>query len=207
MSNLAFALTDFLVVIGAGLGIYRLWPDRRNGKVRMIRLGLALMGLAALVGTVRFAAGLVSELADIHSMTSRFAAAAGLMLIAIAPALKLAVPKLDVGLARYIRYGIPVLAAAFVLFPGLGGIADAMPVLALLVGFGASGWMLLRGSRQAGAMWLGSFALLAFASLAIGGSRTETTLGVTNWHLYHALLGIWAVSVGEATRRLFRPRS
>ena len=64
---MVFALTDFLIVIGAGFGLWRLWPFRKDGRVRMIRLGLIALALAALVGTLRFAAGLEDALAPWHS--------------------------------------------------------------------------------------------------------------------------------------------
>lgn len=205
MDNLAFALTDFLVVIGAGAGLWRLWPHRRDGKVRMVRLGLVLMGLAAAVGTVRFASDQVEALAPAHGLASAFAGSAGLMLIAAGVALKAFGIRLPAGVTRYVRIGIPVFVGFMMLFPGLDRLVDAVPVLALLTGLAAGGALLTRRHWLAGLLWLAVFALIAFASLAIGGSREETTLGVANWHVYHALLGVWAALAGEATRRLFAP--
>ncbi|WP_297732021.1 hypothetical protein [uncultured Maricaulis sp.] len=199
---IAFALTDALVTIGAILGIYLLWPHRRDGKVRMIRLGLGLMGFAALVGAIRFASGQVDDLAEIHSLTSQFAAAAGLLLIAIGLLLKANDARLDPGITRYVRYGIPMLVIFLMIFPGTGGVLGFLPTLAFILGLVGSGMLIMHGQRPAGLAWLASFLVLGVASILIGGSRTEATFGITNWHLYHALLGIWAVMVGEATKRV-----
>jgi len=199
---IAFAMTDALVTIGAIIGIYLLWPHRRDGKVRMIRIGLGLMGFAALIGAIRFASGEVEALEPAHSLASEFAAAAGLLLIAIALLLKTNSVKLDVGITRYIRYGIPALVAFLMIFPGTDVVIGFMPTLAFIIGLGASGMLIMHGQRAAGIAWLASFIVIGIASILIGGSRTEATLGITNWHIYHALLGIWAVMVGEATKRL-----
>ncbi|WP_291843586.1 hypothetical protein [Maricaulis sp.] len=199
---IAFALTDALVTIGAILGIYLLWPHRRDGKVRMIRLGLGLMGLAALIGAVRFASGLVDELELAHSLASTFAAAAGLLLISVGLTLKVNAVKMDTGITRYVRYGLPAIVAFLMFFPGTGPIIGSIPVFGLILGIVASGMLVLKGKQSTGLVWLASFALIGLASVLIGGSRMESTFGITNWHLYHALLGIWAVLVGEATKRL-----
>ena len=180
---IAFAITDALVTVGAILGIYLLWPHRRDGKVRMIRFGLGFMGFAALIGVIRFASGL--------------------MLIAVALLLKTNAAKVDVGVIRYVRYGIPAVVAFLMFFPGTGTIVGFLPMLAFIIGLIASGLLNLHGQRSAGLAWLASFFVIAFASIVVGASRTESTLGITDWHIYHALVGVWAVMVGEATKRLW----
>ncbi|OLF75331.1 hypothetical protein AWH62_05785 [Maricaulis sp. W15] len=199
---IAFALTDALVTVGAILGIYLLWPHRRDGKVRMIRLGLGLVGFAALIGAIRFASGQVNEMELAHSLASTFAAAAGLLLISVGLILKVNAVKLDAGITRYIRYGLPATVAFLMFFPGTDPIISFIPVLALVLGTVASGLLIVKGRQTPGLVWLASFALIGLASVLIGGSRMESTFGITNWHLYHAMLGIWAVLVGEATKRL-----
>lgn len=201
---IAFAITDALVVIGAGVGIYLLWPHRRDGKVRMIRFGLGFMGFAALIGVVRFSSGQINELAGLHSLATDFAGAAGLLLIATALMLKTRAVKLDTGITRYIRYGIPALVAFLMFFPGTGGLVDLLPTLAFILGVIACIMLIMHGQRPAGLVWLASFALIGAVSILVGGSRSESTLGITNWHIYHATLGIWAVMVGEATNRLMK---
>ncbi|GLK52747.1 hypothetical protein [Maricaulis virginensis] len=203
MTNLAFALTDFLVVIGAAIGLWRLWPQRRHGEVRMIRMGLVLMALAALVGTIRFASGQIDgPLATAHGIASSYAAAAGLLLIATGLALTAFRVRLPAGVTRYIRMGIPVFIAFLLVFPGSDTLLGVLPALALLIGLAGAGALLTRRDWPAGLVWLAAFGLLAFASLVIGGSRDATTLGLANWHIYHALLGVWAVLTGEGARRM-----
>ena len=207
MTNLAFAFTDALVTVGALVGIWRLWPERRHGQVRMVRLGLVLMGLAGAVGAIRFASGQVDgAMATAHAIASDYAASAGLVLIATGLVLTAFRIDLPAGVTRYVRYGIAVFVAFIMAFAGSDGFIGALPALALLAGLAGSGALLTRRDWPAGLIWLASFALLAFASLAIGGSREATTLGLANWHIYHTLLGIWAVLTGEGARRLFADR-
>ena len=201
MTNLALAFTDFLVVIGVAAGLWRLWPQRRYGEVRMVRLGLVLMALAAATGTVRFASGQIDALAGAHSLASTFAGAAGLALIATGLAIKAFAINLPAGVTRYVRVGIPVFVAFMLLFPGLSDLVGLVAPASLIAGLAASGALLTRRHWQAGLLWLCAFALIALASLAVGASREATTLGITSWHIYHTLLAVWAVLVGEATRR------
>lgn len=203
MTNLLFALSDFLVVIGVAAGLWRLWPQRRHGEVRMVRFGLVLSGLAALVGTIRFASGTPEgPLAIAHALASSYAASAGLLLIAAGLALSAFRIDLPAGVPRYVRYGIAVFVAFLLALPGTDGVMAALPALALLLGLAASGALLTRRDWRTGSVWLAAFALLAFASLAIGTSRETATFGIADWHVYHALVAIWAALTGEGARRM-----
>ncbi len=198
-----YALTDFLIVLGAGFGLWRLWPHRRDGRVRMIRLGLIAMGLAALVGTVRFATGQEDALAQAHSLTSDFAGAAGLFLIALGAALALLKKPLPPAGTRYLRIGIPVFIAFLLIFPGLGGVAGLIPPLALLLGLATGGALLTRKDWVPGLLWLTALGGIGLVSLTLGASRETTTLGLANWHIYHSVLALCMAAMGEATHRLY----
>lgn len=202
-----FALTDFFVAIGCGLGIWRLWPHRRKGDVRMVRLGLAFIGLAALIGAARFASGQISELAPLHSLASTFAGAAGMLLIALGLAWKAFPIRMAPGVGRYLRVGIPVLTVGLMAWPGSEDILALIPKLALLLGLAASIALFVHRRWQTGLIWLFAWLLLGFASIAIGGSREATTFGIANWHVYHTLLALWAVLAGEAMRRVIASRA
>ncbi|WP_417488429.1 hypothetical protein [Maricaulis sp.] len=202
-----FALTDFLVVIGCGLGIWRIWPHRSRGDVRMVRLGLAFIGLAALIGAVRFASGQITELTQLHSLASTFAGAAGMLLIALGLAWKAFPIAMAPGVGRYLRVGIPVLTAVMLAWPGSDGVLALMPKLALLLGLAASAALLVHRHWQSGLIWLFAWLLLGFASIAIGASRELTSLGLANWHIYHTILALWAVLAGEAMRRVIASRA
>ncbi|WP_339737538.1 hypothetical protein [uncultured Maricaulis sp.] len=202
-----FALTDFLVVIGCGLGIWRLWPHRRKGDVRMVRLGLAFVGLAALIGAIRFASGQVEELAQLHSLASTFAGAAGMLLIALGLAWEAFPIRWPPGVGRYLRIGISVVTIVMMAWPGSEDILALLPQLALLLGLAASIALLLHRRWQTGLIWLFAWLLLAYASIMIGGSREETTFGIANWHVYHTLLALWAILAGEAMRRVIASRA
>lgn len=202
-----FALTDFFVVIGCGLGIWRLWPHRRKGDVRMVRLGLAFIGLAALIGAARFVSGQINDLAQLHSLASTFAGAAGMLLIALGLAWKAFPIPMAPGVGRYLRIGIPVLTVGLMAWPGSEDILALMPKLALLLGLAASIALLVHRRWQTGLLWLFAWLLLGFASIVIGGSREATTFGIANWHVYHTLLALWAVLAGEAMRRVIASRA
>tara|TARA_R110002072_G_scaffold45093_6_gene125487 strand:+ start:3462 stop:4076 length:615 start_codon:yes stop_codon:yes gene_type:complete len=202
-----FALTDFFVVIGCGLGIWRLWPHRRRGDVRMLRFGLAFVGIAALIGAVRFGTGQIEALAPWHSGASTFAGAAGMILIALGLAWEAFPIRMAPGVGRYLRIGIPVLTAGMLAWPGSEGVLALMPKLAMLLGLAASIALLVQRHWQTGLVWLFAWLLLGFASMAIGGSRDMTTFGIANWHIYHTLLAVWAVLAGEAMRRLIASRA
>jgi hypothetical protein len=202
-----FALTDFLVVIGCGLGIWRLWPHRARGDVRMVRLGLAFIGLAALVGAVRFASGQVEELAQWHSLASTFAGSAGMVLIALGLGWRAFPIPMAPGVGRYLRVGIPVLVVGMMAWPGSEDILALLPKLALLLGLTASLALLFHRRWQTGLLWTFAWLLLGYASIAIGGSRDETTFGIANWHIYHTVLALWAVLAGEAMRRVIASRA
>ena len=198
-----FALTDFLIVVGAGFGLWRLWPFRKDGRVRMLRLGLIALALAALVGTVRFAAGLEDALAPWHSLTSSFAGSAGLFLIALGAALALLKKPLPPVGTRYLRIGIPVFIAFLLVFPGLDAVAALLPPVALLVGLATGGALLTRKDWIPGLMWLGAFGGIGLVSLTLGASRETATFGIADWHVYHSVLALCTALMGEATRRLY----
>lgn len=202
-----FALTDFLVVLGCGLGIWRLWPHRRKSDVRMVRLGLVFIGFAALVGAVRFASGQVNELEQIHSLASTFAGAAGMFLIALGIAWEAFPIPLPPGVGRYLRVGIPVLTVGMMAWPGSEDLLALVPKLALLLGLAASIALLLHRRWQTGVLWLFAWLLLGFASITIGGSRETTTFGIADWHIYHTLLALWTALAGEAMRRVIARRA
>jgi hypothetical protein len=202
-----FALTDFLVVIGCGLGIWLIWPHRSKGDVRMVRLGLVFIGLAALVGAVRFASDQVVEMAQLHSLASTFAGTAGMLLIALGVAWEGFPIALPPGIGRYLRVGIPVVTVGMMAWPGSEDILALIPKLALLLGLAASIALLVHRRWQTGLIWLFAWLFLGFISMAIGSSREATTFGIANWHVYHTLLALWAVLAGEAMRRVIARRA
>jgi len=191
-----FALTDFLVVIGVVIAVWRIRGTRDRLSHADTTTGLALFALAALVGSIRFLSDQVEGLQDAHSLASSTAAILGTPLLALGTSRSLHV------LTRRSPAYYGVVGALLLLgFLGMLGVTDLQLIASLSALFAivSSGYALYR-RRPGATLWLASWLLLLFASLAIGGSREVTTLGIAHWHIYHALLGVWAVLVGEAVR-------
>jgi hypothetical protein len=194
-----FALTDFAVVLGAGLGIWLMRGRLTASPGLFVAVGLGLMGVAALTGTIRFATGQVDALALAHGLTSAFAGVAGLGLIVAGQALSVFGIKLS---ANADKVGLVIsVAVALLILSVPGGVALIRPLalIILTVGVLSGVWQVIRGSARIGALWILSWLLLGFVSVVIGGSRELTLFGVANWHIYHFSLGIWAALTGWAS--------
>lgn len=205
-----YALTDFLVVIGVAIAVWRsmigagyqqLEARRTAGK------GLATFAFAALIGTIRF-----FELGDFrlfpngeaalaahHSWLSNYAAVSGLAFVMAGQAALLCRARLS-RIATAVGLIVISMLGIFAQTAGLIAWLSAFPILWTSMGLGLAFYSVYRRSYRPALFWLASWLLLIFASTAIGGSREETTLGIANWHIYHALLAIWAILVGEAVR-------
>jgi hypothetical protein len=197
-----FALTDFAVVLGAGLGIWLLRGRLAASPGLFVAVGLGLMAGAALTGTVRFATGQIDQLAAAHGLTSAFAGVAGLGLIVTGQALSVFGIKLS---ANADKIGLVMaVALALLILSVPGGVALVRPLalIILTVGVLSGIWQVIRGSAQVGALWILCWLLLGFVSVVIGGSRELTLYGIAHWHIYHVSLGIWAALTGWASVHL-----
>lgn len=199
-----FALTDFAVVLGAGIAIWLLRNRVSAGPTLLAGVGLALMALAAFTGTIRFSTGQIDEWAAAHSIISGFAAIAGLGLVMLGQVMAMSGFSLAHGQYRLVCAGATALAILILLIPGAAGLIPLISILILAFGIGAGTWYVFRGNALTGALWIVCWLLLGFASTFIGGSRELTTFGIINWHLYHTGLGLWAILVGLAMTRLGR---
>lgn len=197
-----FALTDFAVVLGAGFAIWLMRDRVLTGPTLLVGVGLALMALAALTGTIRFATGQIDEWAAVHSITSGFAAIAGLGLVMLGQVMAISGFKLQTPQYALVCSGAAIAAILILLMPGAAGLISLIGIMILAFGIGAGTWYVFRGNARTGALWIGCWLLLGFISTFIGGSRELSTFGVANWHIYHISLGVWAVLVGLATIRL-----
>lgn len=190
-----FALTDFLVVIGVAIAVWRMRPVLEQNYPRLVAAGLAFFAIAALIGTVRFASGEVDALARWHSVASSTAGIWGVLLIFQGQRGPVALSS-----SGFLILTIIIVLALLtdVELAWLGYLCVAAGTsLALVQTFSSVDY-------RPHVLWLASWMLLIFASLAIGASREITTLGIAHWHIYHALLGVWAVLVGEAARAAYR---
>jgi len=204
--DLWFALTDFAVVLGAGLGVWLMRGRLTASPGLFVAVGLGLMAVAALTGTIRFATGQIEALATAHGLTSAFAGVAGLGLIVTGQALAVFGITLR---ARADKVGLVIAVAVALLMLSLpGGVALIRPLalIILTVGVLSGVWQVIRGSAPVGALWILSWLLLGFVSVVIGGSRELSLYGIANWHIYHVSIGIWAALTGWATVRLVGPQ-
>ncbi|MBR9824621.1 MAG: hypothetical protein GYB36_02315 [Alphaproteobacteria bacterium] len=191
-----YALTDFLVVIGVAIAVWRIWHQRPDSPTVNLLIGLSAFALAATIGTVRFATGAIDALQAQHSYWSAFAGVSGLLLIAISSV------RLTWLSGRRHRLDQGILVALIAGYFGASAVLSATMIapIALLLGLSSTAWLAWRQNWRPALFWLASWLLLIFASTAIGSLREEITFGIANWHIYHALLAIWAVLVGEAVR-------
>ncbi|MHA6288013.1 hypothetical protein [Maricaulis sp. CAU 1757] len=182
------ALSDALIILAVGAGLVRIWPWRRRGPARFVRLGLILIGLAALVGALRYGLGGDGVLPDLHTMTSRLAASAGLLLIATGGLFAVDPDRVPPALSRYVRVAIPVVLVLVVIWPGTSGLIGLVSALAVLIGLGTAGLLLVRQRRVSGAAWGAAWLVILATSWTTG-------------HVSHALIALFAVLAAEALRR------
>ena len=174
-----YALSEAVLALIAALVVWRLAP-----RERIAAIALVPFGLAALIGTVRIAAGIEGPIIEVHQFVSRSGGAFGLAaLVAVLAGLN------D---WRALACGLVFAALAFA-FPGL-----AQPLFGALIlaGSALAAW---RGVPSPVLAGLG-FALLLVAQLASGALRTANP--ALAWHLFHLLVAAWVLAVGS----LFRPR-
>jgi hypothetical protein len=199
-----YALTDFLVVIGVGVGILALWPVRRDFMALGAMIGLGLFGIAAMVGTIRFATGREIEWALIHGLASDVAASTGLLLL-FGGLFRVAV----MGHRKRTLDQITVLASligptALVLDGAPAQIMDLIPMIAIGLALVAIIHQTMAARWARAGEWTLLVSTLILLTVFVGGSRDESLFGIARWHVYHAGLGIWAAAAGLAYRRVMR---
>ena len=199
-----FALTDFLVVIGAGIACFALLAEIRRPAAWLALIGFDLFGLAALAGTIRFASGQVDSWAGLHAGLSDLAGSAGLVLIAFA-LLQSRARRPVSNPAAVIFAAIAIGAAGGVILFAPESVSGAsfllaMTATALIAGVWGGAVRIAAGQARLGLAWLGLWAGLLILAQGVGGSREEMLFGVARWHVYHAGLALWLVGAGQAMR-------
>jgi len=175
-----YAISEAVLALVTTLLVWRLAP-----RERIAAIALVPFGLAALIGTVRIAAGIEGPIIEVHQFVSRSGGAFGLAaLVAVLAGLN------D---WRALASGLAFAALAFAI-PGA-----AQPLFGVLI---LAGSALAARRGVPGPMLAGlGFSLLLAAQLTSGALRP--VYPAFAWHLFHLLVAAWVLAVGS----LFRPRA
>lgn len=180
MMTAHYSLSEALIVVIA------LWCIARYAGTGLwlAALGTALLGLAAGIGTFRFASGMVEELGELHRTTSQLGGAAAMVLIAIQ--LMLLVPATRTGGAKAGVAVLAALSAAALLFAPQ--YATALFILWLLAAI--IGSAMLPADRLASRLVRAGVVAIFLVDLLL--VRQSPALGPDlSWHLFHVLIAVW----------------
>ncbi len=166
-----YALTDALVALVAIWGAWRLVRTHKT----IAAFGLALFGLAGVIGTIRITGGLIEPLAAVHKMASQLGGLAGLSLL-------LCQILHDTGwrVGKRVSFSAAVLVAAVgAIFPMAGAVLFGVMLVVALAFF-------LKVRSPTAAI---GFALMLINIVFV---RQSAFLGPdASWHLYHVLVAAW----------------
>ena len=166
-----YALTDALVALVAIWGAWRLVRTHKT----IAAFGLALFGLAGVIGTIRITSGLVEPLAAVHKMASQLGGVAGLTLL-------LCQILQDTGwrVGKRVSFSAAIIFAALgAAFPMAGAVLFGLMLVAALAFF-------LKVRSLLGAI---GFTLMLINMIFV---RQSALLGPdVSWHLYHVLVAAW----------------
>lgn len=171
---LHYALTDALVALIAGWGALMLWRTSRP----LAALGLALFGLAGVIGTIRITSGLIEPLAMLHKSVSQLGGIAGLTLL-LAQILRDKGLRLGTGVVL----GVAIALALVATLPALGAALFVLMLVAAIA-------LCLQSRNHLGTA--GFVVMLLNVTLV----RQSGYLGADlSWHLYHLLVVAWLLCV------------
>jgi hypothetical protein len=180
-----FAASEFILTIACLGAMWILW----NRSIRFAAIAMGILGLAAGLGTIRFAFGLGPDFAAVHRMVSQHGGliAAGLIALSLVDGV--------VSPARRRRF-LLVTGGAVAVSVSAGLINSSLQPLILLA------WAviimllsLLQPFQKPGTRLL-AFTFAAILPLNALFVRRSPALGVDlSWHLYHVLLAVWVVAL------------
>lgn len=180
-----FAVSELILAIACLGAMWILW----NRSIRFAAMGLGILGLAAGLGTIRFAFGLGPEFALVHRMVSQHGGLISAGLIALSLVDGVVSPQRR--LSFLLVTGGAVAVSVFV---GLTN-SSLQPLILLAWAMIIMLFSPLQPFRKIGTRMLAcSFAaILPLNALFV---RRSPALGVDlSWHLYHVLLAVWAVAI------------
>ncbi len=171
-----YAVSEVLIVFAA---IVSGWQLFARGE-RLAAAAIALFALPALIGAIRYGAGLHELLADSHRLTSEVGALVGilLLLLALIPRTGLAVPTW----------------AGTLLVLGVVGLALLVPILGVLVTFAAFVIAVAILVVPENTLIRRVTTLFAFGAVVMVGTGFLAATGLnaaTRWHIYHLVAALW----------------
>lgn len=180
-----FAVSELILAIACLGAVAILW----NRSSRPAAIAMGILGLAAGLGTIRFAFGLGPDIAAIHRFVAQQGGviAAGLIAMSLAKGLVASERR---------SFFVSVVGVAVAASPIAGLIISSLQPLILLA------WAIiivvlspLRSFQKMGTRAL-AFAFAALLPLNALFVRRSPALGVDlSWHLYHVLLAVWVVAI------------
>lgn len=204
--TVAYALTDGMVAVSGVVCAVHLLKAPRSTAATLAGLGLLSMGLAAVVGTARFALSL--DLHSLHSALSGFSGMAGTLWIGAALLLcSFDQARLGAGLWPRLLIAAPVLVYGIVQVGGLAGMVGvALGAVGMIAGITGGVRLFRQGAQAAGGLSIAACALLIVTGLFVG-SSDEALLGLARFHWFHIMVSIFVVSVWYVLRRTARPQT
>lgn len=167
-----YALSEATIVAAGSYAFIKAWPINR-----WFAIGLAVVALAGLIGTIRIALGMTGSIVMLHEFLSRTGALFGLGCILGTMAMRGQVLPPVFGMA----------AASLAIFVP----TSSAPLFGALILGGAA--LVYRGASNRKILATGSFAFLVCAALFSAPLRS--TYPDIGWHVFHTLVAVWFVLV------------
>ncbi|MFN3212055.1 MAG: hypothetical protein ACE37M_03035 [Henriciella sp.] len=179
-----FAVSEFILTIACLGAMWTLW----NRSIRVSAIAMGILGLAAGLGTIRFAFGLGSDFAGIHRFVAQHGGVLATGLIALSFARGLVSPERRLHFASGMGLAVTISVLAGVInnaFQPLAALTWAVIIAAL------APWQFKSGRAR-----LLAFVFAAILPLNALFVRRSPALSVElSWHLYHVLVAIWVVAI------------
>jgi hypothetical protein len=180
-----FAASELILTIACLGAMWTLW----NRSIRFAAIAMGILGLAAGLGTIRFAFGLGPEFASVHRMISQQGGLIAAGLIALSLVDGVVSPERRLSFLLVTGGAVAVSVIAGLINSGLQPLillawATIIMLLSPLQPFQNIGTRLLAFTFAA---------ILPLNALIV---RRSPALGVDlSWHLYHVLLAVWVVAL------------
>jgi hypothetical protein len=171
-----YAVSEALVALmSAWTGVVLMRRDQR-----LAAAGVALFGLAAVIGTVRFSTGLVEPLAQVHRLASQTGGLLGflLLLMALASPAGLSVRPWVAALGLVVLLGLTA---------GLPMVGPFIVVAALVAGAGLAATAPGRPAERIAAAV--AYGLMLPDVLIVRNAHWLDP--AVRWHVYHAVIALW----------------
>jgi len=180
-----FAVSELILTIACLGAMWSLW----NRSTRFAAIAMGILGLAAGLGTIRFAFGLGPEFAVVHRMVSQHGGliAAGLIALSL----------VDGVVSPERRLSFLLVTGGAVAVSTIAGLINSSLQPLILLAWAMIIMLLspLQPFQKIGTRIL-AFTFAAILPLNALFVRRSPALGIDlSWHLYHVLLAVWVVAL------------